>query len=97
MAGVSAISCLRDQAAGDRVASAGVVDQRAGLAAGTWRRATRLSRPRMESVRPEAVAFAGMVEDEVEDDADAFLVEPGDGIAQLGHAARGKGDADRPP
>ncbi len=34
--------------------------------------------PRIETVGPELVAFAGMVEDEVEDDADARLMQRGD-------------------
>ncbi len=67
--------------AGQRVAAAGVVDQRAGIIA-TWRKSERLSMPRRKASYHD-IAFAGMVEDEVEDDADAFGMQGGDRVAQF--------------
>ena len=54
-----------------------------------------MSRPRSDRVGPKHVALAGVVEDEVEDDADAGLPQRRDGVAQVGDAARREARVER--
>ena len=72
--------------AGDRVAGAGIVDQRAGM---TFRvaEAGEVVETAKRKGGAGPVALAGMVEDQVEDDADAGLVQRRDGLAEFPHAA----------
>src|SRR5690606_19269096 len=71
--------------AGDGVAGAGIVDQRSRLLL-RMAEACKVIEPAERQRRSGAVAFARVVEDEVEDGADAFAVEGCYRIAQFCHA-----------
>ena len=60
-----------------RVAAAGVVDEPAGIVGGVAV-IERVVEAAQRQRRAEHVAFAGVVEDDIEDDADAGLVQRGD-------------------
>ncbi len=73
--------------AGDRIAGASIVDEMAGLAAMVAIGGEIVEAAQRQG-RAVAVAFAGMVEDEVEDGADALGAQRRDGVGQFGDAAR---------
>ncbi len=72
--------------AGERIAGAGIVDQRAGIV-GCVTVIGEVVETAQRQRRTEAIALARMVEDEIEDHADACIMQFGDRVAQFGDAA----------
>ena len=65
------------------VAGAGIVDQRSvGVV-----RITAIVQPAQAQDRPGQIAFAGMIEDQIQNHADAGGAQRGDGVAQFVNAA----------
>ena len=79
-------------AAIERIAGAGVVDERA---VGGVRIIQRFAEAAQRNRRAEAIAFAGVVEHQVEDDADAGSAKRGDRLPQFGNAAGCQARVDR--